>query len=104
VGDASTVGVLRIMGNYTQTATGNLTVKVGGTDPSLYDQLAVSGCATLDGTLTVTLVGNYVPATGDSIAVLTSTSQSGTFSHPLGGDGPLFADTYSDTGVVLVAN
>jgi hypothetical protein len=103
VGDPNTVGVLTILGDYTQTADGNLTVKVGGTDPSLYDQLMVSGSATLDGTLTVTLVGGYIPFTGDSIAVLASTTESGTFAL-LAGDGPLFTATYSDAGVVLVAN
>jgi hypothetical protein len=104
VGDATTKGTLTIMGDYTQTATGNLTVKVGGTAAGQYDQLLVSGSATLDGTLTVTLVDNYTPVRGDPIPVLTSTSESGTFAHPLGGDGPLFTDNYSDTGVVLVAN
>jgi hypothetical protein len=63
----------------------------------------VNGTATLDGTLTVTLVNGYTPATGDSIAVLTSTAESGTFAT-LTGAGPLFTDTYSAAGVVLVAN
>jgi hypothetical protein len=39
---------------------------------------------------------------GDSLAVLTSTSETGRF-DTLAGDGYLFTDTYADTGVVLVA-
>lgn len=47
---------------------------VAGTD---YDQLKVTGTATLGGTLAVAI--NYTPANGDIIPVLTATSISGTF-------------------------
>jgi fibronectin-binding autotransporter adhesin len=109
VGDAvSVTGVLTINGNYTQTATGTLSIKIGGPAAgSQYDQLVVNnGSVTLAGTLNVTLIGGYVPDSGTMFQVLMRTgsgSLMGTFAHPLGGDGPLFTDTYSPDGVKLTA-
>ena len=45
--------VITITGNYTQTSAGTLDVDLGGTSLSQYDQLQVSGTATLAGTLDV---------------------------------------------------
>jgi hypothetical protein len=61
VGDSgTTVGILTITGNYTQGPGGTLSVKIGGAMAGTqYDQLAVSGTATLDGTLNVTLIGGF---------------------------------------------
>ncbi len=53
-GGAGAVGLLAINGTYTQTASGSLDVDLGGTTAgSQYDQLAVSGTASLGGTLDV---------------------------------------------------
>ena len=43
--------VITITGNYTQSSAGTLDVDLGGTSLSQYDQLQVSGTATLAGTL-----------------------------------------------------
>jgi hypothetical protein len=43
-----------------------------------------------------------MPMSGDSLAVLSSTSETGRFAT-LAGDGPLFTASYSDAGVVLRA-
>ena len=50
-GGTGAAGLLTINGNYTQTAAGSLDVDLGGTTAgSQYDQLAVSGTASLGGT------------------------------------------------------
>ncbi|RME38376.1 MAG: hypothetical protein D6788_07575 [Planctomycetota bacterium] len=59
-------------GHYLQTADGTLSIElpatgVAGQD---YDRLFVSGTATLDGTLEVTLSGGFTPAPNDSFEVL----------------------------------
>jgi hypothetical protein len=83
-GDGS-VGLLTVVGNYTQGARGSLDIDLAGTTAAGvdYDQLAVIGAghtATLDGTLNVTILPDYMPAVGDSFTVLTAPSvRPGTF-------------------------
>jgi hypothetical protein len=102
VGDATTAGVLTIDGDYTQTAEGTLSLKVGGpTAGTDYDQLAITGNATLAGTLSVTQTGGYIPPGGARFVMLTFSSVSGMF-DALAGDGPMFAATYNATDVTLV--
>ena len=55
-----------IAGNYTQTGTGTLDIKLGGAGAGQSDQLQVTGDVSLAGTLNVVLVDNFVPAQGDS--------------------------------------
>ena len=50
------------------------------TGPSNFGRVAVSGAANLGGTLSVSLLGGYIPAPGSSFPVLTYGSCSGTFS------------------------
>jgi hypothetical protein len=100
VGDATTIGALSITGNYTQTVTGSLTQKLGGTAFGQFDRLVVSSMATLAGTLTVRLVNGYMPAAGDTLRVLTAGSLTGTFGT-LAGDGALFDPLYDATGLTL---
>jgi T5SS/PEP-CTERM-associated repeat protein len=58
-------------GNYTQTNGGTLQIEIGGTTAgSQYDQLLISGTATLNGTLAVSLTGNFLPGAGDSFNIL----------------------------------
>jgi len=61
--------------------TGTLLVEIAGTTPGTeYDQLRVSGGVTLDGNLTTTLVGGYVPLAGDSFTFIDGSSTiSGSF-------------------------
>lgn len=73
-------GGLTITGNYTQTASGILNAELGGTTPiTSYDQLNVTGNASLNGTLNATLFGGFTPANNDVFDVLTYASSSGTF-------------------------
>lgn len=74
------VGVLTIAGNYTQAAAGVLEIQVGGTTAGVEtDLLAVTGPATIDGALIIRLLDGYVPAPGDSVAILSSSNLTGTF-------------------------
>src|SRR5262245_32942671 len=57
-------GILTILGNYTQTASGSLAVTLNGTVAGVdYDQLVVNGQVTLAGSLTATL--GFASATGN---------------------------------------
>ncbi len=80
VGGAGAIGQLAIAGDYTQTAAGILNLEVGGYDAgSGFDQLTISGQATLDGTLNVSLLNGFVPMSGDAFSLLTFASATGTF-------------------------
>src|SRR5205085_8771770 len=73
-------GILAVNGNYTQTSAGTLAIELAGTTPgSGYDRLAVSGTATLDGTLSVQAIQGFSPASDATFQVLTPASRSGQF-------------------------
>jgi hypothetical protein len=62
LGFGNSTGILNINGNYTQTSTGTLAIKVGGTSTGTqFDQLAVTGTATLAGTLSGRLINSFGP-------------------------------------------
>jgi T5SS/PEP-CTERM-associated repeat protein len=63
-------GILTIDGDYTQTANGELVIELASV--SSYDELHVTGAATLGGTLTVNLIKGYTPLPGHSFTILTS--------------------------------
>jgi len=73
-------GIITIVGDYTQEIDGSLNLKLGGTEGTQYDQLEVSGSATLGGTLNVTFFDGFTPSAGDSFTLLTCGSHTGTFS------------------------
>ncbi|OGA61903.1 MAG: hypothetical protein A3F77_18680 [Betaproteobacteria bacterium RIFCSPLOWO2_12_FULL_67_28] len=81
VAPGASPGLMTINGDYVQTSTGTLLVEIAGTTPGTeYDQLRVSGGVTLDGNLTTTLVGGYVPLAGDSFTFIDGSSTiSGSF-------------------------
>jgi autotransporter-associated beta strand protein/parallel beta-helix repeat protein len=87
-------GTLTINGAYTQTSAGALNVRLGGA--AQYDALAVSGAATLGGTLDVSLPGGFTPAYPQTFTVLTFGSKAGDFTTEtlpsLGGGVSLQAD------------
>ena len=79
-GGQGAAGLLTIIGNYTQTAFGSLNVDLGGTTAgSRYDQLAVSGTASLGGILNVTTIDSFQPVSGNAFEVLTFNASSGNF-------------------------
>ena len=99
-------GILTVTGNYTQTAAGALTVNIEGlTVGTQYGQLAVSGIATLDGTLNIDLLNGYAPNTGDTFSLVTYSSFTGSFATVNGtslGIHQLFETDYLTGGVDLI--
>jgi uncharacterized repeat protein (TIGR01451 family) len=80
-GTSSTTGVINLTGNYLGGAAGaggTLTIKLGPA-AGQFDQLNITGTATIDGTLNVSLLGGYQPANGDVFPVMTYASRSGDF-------------------------
>jgi len=71
LGNGTTTADATIAGNYTQTSTGILDVKLGGTGAGRYDSLNVTGNVSLEGTLNVSLVNGFVPTAGDSFQIIT---------------------------------
>ncbi len=97
-------GTLTVTGNYPQTAAGTLDIELGGLAPgSQHDHLAVSGTATLSGTLRLSFVKGFVPHPGDSFTILTSGTRSGTFStvDVIGYPDCVAGVTYNPTSVVV---
>jgi hypothetical protein len=107
VGAAAATGTLSINGNYTQTSGGTLNIRLGGTTAgSQYDQLIVTGVATLDGTLNVSLINGFVPAPGNSFKVLTFGSRTGNFATMNGlnlGGGHSLTPSYDPVSLNFVA-
>ena len=73
-------GTLTIRGNYTQTSNGVFRLELGGLSPGEFGQLAVTGSATLSGTLQVIRTGNIQFLPGDKLVFLTANSVAGSFS------------------------
>jgi hypothetical protein len=74
-------GSLTITGNYTQGATGILNVELAGTVAgSGFDRLVGGGTASLAGTVNVTLLNGFTPATSSSFIFLDCGNRTGTFS------------------------
>jgi hypothetical protein len=71
------VGTLEIDGRFSNGQDGTIAMELGGTAPgSGYDQLVITGPATIDGTLAVSLVnlggGLFAPDVGDQFTLLTA--------------------------------
>jgi hypothetical protein len=81
-GDSKTkTGMLAVSGTYHQNSTGVLNISVGGTTAGTkYDQLNVTGAATVNGTLNLSLIGGFVPTVGTTFEILNASSLAGTFS------------------------
>ncbi len=101
-GDTGSIGLLTIDGNYTQSSTAALYIKIDGPAAGEFDALSVSGTATLGGALNVTLRSFFTPIVGDSVEVLSATTQVNPFDS-INGAGLLTA-SYSAGNVYLVRN
>jgi len=102
------VGTLNVFGNYTQTASGVLVVKVGQQGSQLRsDFLNVGGTATLDGTLNISLIRTYTPHAGDVFVPLSFGDRSGDFATVNGqmiNDHLAFDLSFDDHNLFLQAN
>ncbi len=70
LGNTTTTADATIAGNYTQTSTGNLNIKLGGAAAGQYDSLHVTGNVSLSGALNLSLVNIFAPVTGDSFQII----------------------------------
>ena len=104
VSPGTSPGALNIDGNYTQTANGKVLIELASA--SSYDQLLVTGEATLAGTLQVSLLGGFTPSPGQSFTLLTSDDVDGTFATELlpSVPGRIFDVVYNPTSVVLTVS
>ena len=76
------VGTLTITGNYGQAGSGTLNIELASL--TSFDQLAVGGSATLNGTLNVAQLNGFSPMEGNAFPILTFASRSGDFSTKTG--------------------
>jgi uncharacterized repeat protein (TIGR01451 family) len=104
----SSPGAINITGSYVQGANGHYVVEIGGLSAGTqFDQLT-TGTTTLNAgsTLDVSLVPNFVPASGDTFAIINTGTRTGTFTtanlQPLPG-GLAWNVSYTATSVVLSA-
>ena len=107
VNPGSSPGRLTVTGNYAQSASGSLNIEIGGLTAGVEsDQLQISGSATLNGTLNVSLVDGYLPVQGQVFEVVTCSTRSGSFSTvnlPQLNGQPVFSITYQSNKVLLTA-
>jgi fibronectin-binding autotransporter adhesin len=97
-------GKLGITGAYTQTAAGALDANLAGADSGQFNVLAVTGTATLGGTLNIGLLKNFVPLIGAEFEILTAKHVSGTFATVNGikiNSSEHFTVTYNSENVTL---
>jgi hypothetical protein len=96
-----------VNGNYTSTANGVVTIHLGGLTPvTQYDQFSVTGNATLDGTLNISLTNGFIPTLGNQFRVMTFGSRTGVFAVKNGlklPNGMYLMPVYSSTNLTLVA-
>jgi uncharacterized repeat protein (TIGR01451 family) len=82
-GTATTVGTINITGNFVMGASpgsGEVDIKIAGPSAGQFDQLKITGTATLDATFNGSFLGGYTPATGTTTwPVITYASETGTF-------------------------
>jgi hypothetical protein len=79
-------GTLSVGGNFTQSSTATLSLALGGLAAGTqYSRLNVTGTAALAGTVSVSYVNGFVPAAGNTFALLTYASAAGTFGTVSGG-------------------
>jgi len=97
------IGAITVHGNYVHT--GTLNTELGGGSPGVsYDRLAITGLATLRGTLNVTLSPGYRPQEGNVFEVLTFTSRADSMRRFGGldlGGGKYLTPVYGPAGLTM---
>ncbi len=102
-GSAALVGSNSFGDNLTLNGASTLFIDIAGAAPGEFDVVTVGGTATLDGVLSVTLTGGFVPSLGAQFEVLSASQiidQGLTLGGPAAG---LFTMTIGATGVILQA-
>jgi hypothetical protein len=101
VAPGNSAGRLNISGNYIQASGGKLAIELGGaTAGTQYDQLTVSGQATVSGTLDLSLLPGFQPNVGDTFQIVTSGTATGNFTT-INSPGFTVSSDVSNAGVLL---
>ncbi len=88
--------------HFTNAPNGFLNIELGGTTPGTnYDQIRLTGNATLNGTLNVTLGNSFQAQLSNSFTVMTYASRVGSFANINPPPGVALTATYSNTSLVL---
>jgi len=99
------LGALTLAGTLPQSTNGTIHIQIGGSNPGVnFDQLIVTGNATLNGTLNISLVNGFRPAGGDTFEIIKYASHTGTFNNISGldlGGGFFLEPTFTSTNVLL---
>lgn len=99
------IGTLAIEGRFANAPGGTLEFELGGPAAGTqYDRIEVDGLAALEGTLSVSLVNGFVPALGNSFAIIASDAVLGEFtslSVPTLAANKMWQVTYEATAVLL---
>ncbi len=79
VSPGPSAGQISIVGDYVQGADGTLILEEGGAQPNEFDQLQVTGTATLGGNVDVKLINGYSPDSADTFNPIAAAKISGNF-------------------------
>ena len=102
VGGADSSGVLNIVGSYKQELAGVLNIELGGLAAGTqHDQLKVTGTATFDGTINISLINGFTPNNGDSFPVVIYGLHAGTF-KTINGNGRTYTPSYNPKDLTLI--
>ena len=100
-------GVLRFNSSMLMNSTASLEIQVGGDTPGTgFDQIQLRDAATLNGTLAISTADGFQPTPGRRYQIARFSGRFGTFANVTGqsyAPGQLWAVTYSDSDVVLLA-
>lgn len=100
-------GTLTVNGNCIKGAGSTLAIEIGGTTQGVdYDWLDVTGTAALAGTLEVTLIGGFIPNSGDTCEILTAGAVTSVFDSVVFTNPPANVDlsvTYAAGSVTIEA-
>ncbi len=96
-------GLISVTGNFANAPAGKLDIELGGNTTAGvdYDLLAVSGTATMNGTLDVASVNGFVLQAGQHFTIVTANAVSGTFAIVNWPAGVIGTVTYTATTVEL---
>ena len=94
-------GILELGGNYTQSSFATLEIDLGGNQAGEFDQLQVAGNVLLSGTLDISMIDGFEPATGQTFDIITANNVTGTFDNVIAPDGMNVQVVYSNSTVSL---
>lgn len=102
VSPGNSAGSITVQGDYTQESTGVLEIQLGGTTAGTqYDQLTVTGMASMAGTLNVSLINDFEPQVDDSFTILPYGTRSGGFTTLNLPEGYRWGIDYGYSGLTL---